>query len=282
MSRYFIPSQQGTPSLPYQSEGDMLIEPVRELQINYFTNYRFQPLFGYGQSAEIMMEFRNYLVSFFDVKFNGFNWIQSLVNSKYFCLALHHRLYCNQRPDFESLFVNGLDTKRMKADLMGYLQFKGDRRRIMFIGDRWVCSDGSCVCERRRCDDPLIHQEWLSQIVDSFSSEYLIVYGNPAYLSIETHFYLMRNADIFVSAHGASFAASIFMYPPQRLFELTTKNSRHIADALGLQYYGYPLTDEHGELIPWYSDYAQPIVFNVEDVIHHIVMFLEGNITRLS
>ena len=87
----------------------------------------------------------------------------------------------------------------------------------------------------------------------------------------------MRNIDIFVSPHGASFAAAIFMFSPQKLFELTTKNSRHLADALGLGYSGYPLKNEKGELVPWYIDYDKPITFDVDDVVQTLGAFLNSD-----
>ena len=303
MFKYLIPSQSQLPTTQYMSSYQLeqrqiisqqneyfqanynitdnnhqITRSISELQINYFIPYKFEPFFNYGQFMDILKEFRKYLITFYESQFYGYNWIQDLIHSDYFCFAFNHTMKCNNRSDF-NITLEEMNEIDMISNLQSIINVGPQNRneselKIMFVGDRWVCHNNSCKCTRRRCDYPKIHNNYFSQIISTFSKSHFIVYGNPAYIRFETHYNLMRNTDIFISAHGASFALSAFMYPPQKLFEFTTKSAEHIAKAMELEYHGYPLKYRNGTYIAVNRDYGKPISFNVTDAINHISKFL--------
>ena len=257
---------------------------INELQIDQHICMSYQPFFKYGIYGPLMREFREYLIGYFESQYSGYKWIDALINSDFFCFAVNNRSHCNHRHD--------LSIEQMSNDTKIYYkqELLSNNKQIIYFADRSVCGENNggiktCKCKIRRCIHNSIHKIWVKNLFNTFSNKYFIVYGNPAYLTFETHYYLMRNLYVLIGPHGASFALMILMKHPQKVFELVSKNSLHLAKMLQLIYYGFPVQNEFRKRIPRWQDYSRPIWFNVPMLIKRLRQFLElndidGNLTK--
>lgn len=259
---------------------------VGELQIHYHITMQYEPFFNYNINGPLLREFRRYLIGYFQSQYADYNWIDALIENNYFCFASDLKYRCNYRSDLNiniSISTQQINLKYLKLQLSKAIQ----DGKIMFFADRAICGVHNdiheCNCERRRCIDNRIHSKWVTQLFQKFSTDYFIVYGNPAYMTFETHYHLMRKCNVLIGPHGASFALIMLMDEQQKVFELITKNSFHIANALNLIYYGYPLstaTKGTKHRIDQWQDYNAPVWFDVSQVINYLKIFLELNNDR--
>eukprot|EP01084_Bolivina_argentea_P181701 313775_1 len=301
--KFFVPHSKLLPNLDNQTEMDGMLnqlfiektfkvdenyhtftKAVSELQIHYHIPMAFDPFFNISANGVLLQEYRKYLISYFDSIFSDYNWIKSLIQSDYFCFAFDKNVLCNNRPNM----ANIINTNEIEYFIE---KLSSNSTKIMFFADRSVCYPmhgiKQCKCSIRRCVHSKIQLKWISALISNFSTNYLIVYGNPAYLSFETHYHLTRHLDIVVSVHGASLAFQIFMYTPQKVFELTTKTSIHLAKMLNIPYYGYPLKHKGIKigLSPYISmtkDWSFIITFDIQSVINSLKQFIDSRDKNLQ
>ena len=216
--------------------------------------------------SDMMLEFRDILIKNFDKYLNALNeteLILNIINGNGFCFGLNNKYICDNRSDIHSfgdLILPNNSLKKLQTyrnKIINILSnIKSNNYTLILYSDRWNLNKNNEFVCKKRClsfESKLKIMKSLLQIYSN--SEYLIIFGNFGYFDLFTQYYIMKNINALIGVHGMIMSWMLLMNPNKTIvYEISIKNSEHIARMLGIKYKSYDILSSNVNILNIIND----------------------------